>query len=130
MTIYPTDIKLNNSKKFDLEERTALFAEKVIDFAKTLPETSVTKVLIIQFVKAGTSIGANYCEANECNSKKDFINKITIAKKESKETRYWLRLIAHSLPENKNEARILYKEAQELNLIFASIVRKSNKNNQ
>lgn len=117
---------IQNTKQFDLEERTAVFAEKVIDFAKKLPETSVTKVLIVQFVKSGTSIGANYCEANECNSKKDFINKITIAKKEAKETRYWLRLIAHALPTHKDEARILYKEVQELNLIFAAIVRKSN----
>jgi len=117
---------IKNSKQFDLEERTAVFAEKVIDFAKKLPETSVTKILIVQFVKSGTSVGANYCEANECNSKKDFVNKITIAKKEAKETRYWLRLIAHALPGHKDEARILYKEVQELNLIFAAIVRNSN----
>lgn len=114
------------NSKFDLEERTAVFAEHTADFAKKLPVTIVTKVLIVQFIRSGTSIGANYSEANECNSKKDFINKIAISKKEAKETRYWLRLIIHSLPEFMEEAKKLQQEAQELNLIFAAIVRTSN----
>ena len=67
-------------------------------------------------------------EADEASSKKDFINKICIAKKETKETRYWLRLIAYTAPEVKDETRKLWKEAQELNLIFAAIVRSKDKN--
>jgi four helix bundle protein len=66
-------------------------------------------------------------EADEANSKKDFLNKIAIAKKETKETKYWLRLAAYTLPKFKDEARNLWKEAQELNLIFAAIVRNSKK---
>ncbi|MFZ2970231.1 MAG: four helix bundle protein [Minisyncoccia bacterium] len=118
----------NPKQKYDLEERTAKFAERIIDFTKKLPQTQITKPLINQIVRSGTSIGANYSEADEANSKKDFINKIAIAKKETKETKYWLRLIAYTLPEFKDEARELWKEAQELNLILAAIIRNSNKN--
>ncbi|MBU4579740.1 four helix bundle protein [Patescibacteria group bacterium] len=116
----------NPKQKYDLEERTAEFAERIIDFSKKLPQNRITKSLINQIVRSGTSIGANYSEADEANSKKDFINKIAIAKKETKETKYWLRLIAYTLPEFKDEARELWKEAQELNLILAAIIRNSN----
>jgi len=116
----------NPKQKYDLEERTAEFAERIIDFSKKLPQNRITKPLINQIVRSGTSIGANYSEADEANSKKDFINKIAIAKKETKETKYWLRLIAYTLPEFKDEARELWKEAQELNLILAAIIRNSN----
>lgn len=112
-------------RQYDLEERTARFGERIIDFARQLPENTITRPLIAQLVRAGTSIGANYSEADEANSKKDFANKIAIAKKETKETKYWLRLIAHTLPACRDEARILWAEAQELNLIFAAIVRSS-----
>ena len=111
-------------KKYDLAERTTKFSKDIIDFLKKVPENSVTKPLINQLVRAGTSIGANYCEADEANSKKDFINKVCISKKETKETKYWLQLIAHTLPNFKDEARILWKEAQELNLILATIIKR------
>ena len=117
----------NPKQKYDLEERTAKFAESIIDFSKKLPQNQITKPLINQIVRSGTSIGANYSEADEASSKKDFINKISIAKKETKETKYWLRLIAYTLPEFKDEAREIWKEAQELNLILAAIVRNSQK---
>lgn len=65
----------NDQKKYDLEERTAKFSEKIINFAKKLPQNLITKSLISQLIRSGTSIGANYCEADEANSKKDFINK-------------------------------------------------------
>ena len=117
----------NTQKEYDLEDRTIKFSEEVIDFAKKLPQNSITKPLISQLVRSGTSIGANYCEADEANSKKDFINKIAIAKKETKETKYWLRVIAHTIPDFKSIARNLWKEAQELNLILAAIIRSSNK---
>ncbi len=117
-----------NSKNsnYDLEERTDKFSENIVDFCKKCPENSITKPLINQLIRAGTSIGANYSEADEANSKKDFINKIAISKKETKETRYWLRIIAYSIPQLKENARILWKEAQELNLIFAAIIRSCN----
>lgn len=108
---------------FDLEERTALFSQKVIDYVKKIPSNSITIPLINQLVRSATSVGANYCEADEASSKKDFINKLCIAKKEAKETKYWLRLMAHTVPQFKDEARIHWREAQELNLILAAIIR-------
>lgn len=115
----------SKKSKYDLEERTAKFSESLVDFCKKLRQDLITKPIINQLIRAGTSIGANYSEADEANSKKDFINKISIAKKETKETKYWLRIIAYTLPEIKIEARKLWKEAQELNLIFAAIIRNS-----
>jgi len=102
-------------------------AEEIIDFTRKLSQNSITKPLISQLVRSGTSIGANYSEADEANSKKDFINKIAIAKKETKETKYWLRIIGHTFPEFKDGIKILWQEAQELNLIFAAIIRNSQK---
>ena len=110
-------------KKFTLEERMIKFSNSIIDFCGILPSNIINSPLISQLVRAGTSIGANYSEAEECNSKKDFINKVSIAKKEARETRYWLRIIAHRLPAFESKAKVLQKEAQELNLILASIVR-------
>src|SRR4051812_42087559 len=84
--------------KFDLEERTAVFGETCIKFALRMPINPVTEILIKQFVKASTSVGANYGEANDAESKKDFRHKIGICRKESKETKYWLRMIAVAVP--------------------------------
>ena len=109
--------------EFDLEERTALFGEQVIEFAKTIPDNSVNRRLISQLVGAGTSVGANYCEATEGVSKKDFKHKIGICKKEAKETRFFLRMIAKSEPNLKPEARVIWQEARELHLIFAATYR-------
>jgi four helix bundle protein len=110
---------------FDLEERTAQFGEAVIRFAKTISKNPVTTPLISQLVRAGTSVGANYCEADDAVSKKDFENKIGTCRKESRETKLWLRMIAAAEPELKTEARKLWQEAKELHLIFAAIWRKS-----
>jgi four helix bundle protein len=74
-------------------------------------------------VKAATSIGANYGEANDAESKKDFRHKIGICRKESKETKYWLPLLAEAVPELREDARVLWQEAKELNLIFGKIFR-------
>jgi four helix bundle protein len=109
--------------RYDLEERTALFGEAIIAFAKRLPVNEVTRSLIDQVVRAGTCIGANYCEANDGESKKDFRHKIGICRKESKETRHWLRMIAAAEPSLRGDARPLWKEATELNLIFGAIRR-------
>ena len=107
--------------KYDLEERTAKFAENVIHFAMKLPKNVITLPIINQLIKAATSIGANYCEADDAESKKDFKHKIGICKKESRETKHWLRLIAVTVPEMAEGARILWQEANELNLIFNAI---------
>ncbi len=116
-----------NNKKYNLEERTAKLGESIIDFAKTIPKSIVNIPLISQLVRAGTSIGANYCEADGAESKKDFRHKIAICKKEAKETKHWLRMIAKAEPSLKEKAKILWRETQELTLIFSSIIRSSDK---
>jgi four helix bundle protein len=115
------------NKKYDLEERTAIFSEKIILLCKSIPKDIITNPIISQLIRAGTSIGANYCEDNGASSKKDFTNKIYICKKESKETQYWLRLLAKSINDDKliQQCRILWQEAKELTLIFSKIAGKS-----
>jgi four helix bundle protein len=115
----------NGEPAFDLEERTAQFGEAVIHFAQTVTKNPVATPLISQLVRAGTSVGANYCEADDAVSKKDFKNKIGTCRKEARETKLWLRMIAAAEPELKIEARKLWQEAKELHLIFAAIWRKS-----
>jgi four helix bundle protein len=111
--------------EFNLEERTAVLGEAIVRFAKDIPKNPVTIPLISQLVRAGTSVAANYCEADDAVSKKDFKNKIGTCRKESRETKLWLRMIAAAVPEKKAEARKLWQEAKELHLIFAAIWRKS-----
>jgi four helix bundle protein len=111
-------------RPFDLEERTAAFAEAILRLAKKLPRSPANDRLIHQLVGCGTSIGANYCEANEGVSKKDFRCTIGRCVKEAKETKYFLRLIAAAETTLADEARALYREAIELHLIFASIFRR------
>jgi four helix bundle protein len=110
---------------FDLEERTARFGEEVIRFLKKVPRGPQNDRLIDQLTGCATSVGANYCEANEGVSKKDFRNIISRCKKEAKESKFFLRMIATAEPDVAGEARILYREANELTLIFAAIYRKS-----
>lgn len=116
---------LQTNKKYDLEERTAKFAENVIDLVKKLPKNVINNKPIEQVVGSSGSMSANYCEANEAESKKDFIHKIGICKKETKETRLWIRLLAHANPEHTKDLRELWKECQELLLIFSAIIRSS-----
>ncbi len=118
----------SSKKKYDLEDRTTTFAENIIRFAKKIRENSITKSLITQIVKSGTSVGANYCEADDAESGQDFKHKIGICKKEAGEIKYWLRIIVVALPELKEEARNLWQEAKELNLIFNSIVKSLKEN--
>jgi four helix bundle protein len=110
---------------YDLEERTAKFGEAVIDLCMQLPETAVTRPLISQFIRAATSVGANYCEADDAESPKDFRHKIALCRKESRETKYWCRMVAKAAATHKTAIRPLWKEASELNLIFSSIFRKT-----
>lgn len=115
---------MNNDKKYDLEERTAKFGEDVIRFCKKIPLNSITTPLVTQLVKSGTSVGANYCEANDAESKQDFKHKIGICKKESRESKHFIRIIVVAVPDLKEIARPLWQEAKELNLIFNAIYKK------
>ena len=109
-------------KVYNLEERTAVFGENVVEFCKFLPQNNINIPLIRQVIRSGTSIGANYCEADGAESGKDFKHKIAICKKEAKETKHWFRMIAKANPDRSDECRKLWKEAQELTLIFSSIL--------
>jgi len=109
------------SNKYDLEERTAKFGEEIIEFCKKIKQNAITKPIISQLIRSGTSIGANYMEANAASSKKDFRNKIFICKKEAQETKHWLRMFSKCFPERKKEIRKLWKECQELTMIFQKI---------
>jgi four helix bundle protein len=108
----------------DVEERTAWFGEAIVRFSKKIPRGPANDTLISQLVGAGTGVGANYCEAAEPVSRKDFKTAIGRCKKEAKETMLFLRLIAAAQPSLAEEARVLYREAKKLMLIFASIYRK------
>lgn len=123
MNLQKNNFQTKEKGTYDLEERTYKFAEGVINIAKKLKESSINRRLIDQIVGSASSIGANYCEANEAESKQDFIHKIGIAKKETKETRYWLKLLKTSNPEISNQLKIFEAECQELLLIFSSIIK-------
>ncbi|UCH65906.1 MAG: four helix bundle protein [Ignavibacterium sp.] len=110
-----------HNQKWDLEERTAKFGENIILFCNKVPRNPITVPLITQLVKAGTSVGANYCEADDAESKKDFKHKIGIVKKESRESKHFIRMIITAVPKLKEEGKPLWQEAKELNLIFNSI---------
>ena len=113
-----------NKHPFDLEERTARFGEAIVRFTKKIPRDPSNNRLIDQLVGCGTSVGANYCEADERVSKKDFRFTISRCVKEAKETKFFLRMVAASEPQLAEEARQLYREAKELHLIFAAIYKK------
>ena len=113
-------------RTYDLEERTFRFANNIRTFVKKLPRSIANMKDIGQLVHASGSVGANYIEANEAISKKDFIFRIKICRKESKESRYWLRLLdVVENPELEKERGVHIQEAKELLLIFAAILRKS-----
>jgi len=110
---------------WDLLERTALFGERIVKFARAVPRHPANDRLINQVVGAGTSIGGNYCEANAAVSTKDFRYTISRCVKEAKETKFFIRMIVASEPDMAEQARPLYREAHELLRIFASMRRKS-----
>ena len=109
-------------KIYDLEERTARFAEEAIDLVRKLVQNAVNRRIIDQLIGSSGSIGANYCEANEAESRKDFQHKIGICKKETKETKHWLRLLLRAEPSLKIQIDTLLKEAHELLLIFSKVI--------
>ena len=118
-----SDDKPAAGKPYDLEERTALFGEAIIDFLKRVPVNPITRRLIDQLSGAGTSIGANYCEADDAPSKKAFRNSIATCKREAREAKFFIRMIARACPELREEAKPLWQEAKELHLIFCKIYR-------
>lgn len=111
----------------DLEERTLVFSKKLIFLCKKLPWNIINKRLVDQIIRSGTSVGANYREANETDTPKDFRNRIRITKKEAKETLYWIDLIIEANREVKEEWSILRKECEELLKITATIYLKAKK---
>ena len=115
---------MDRDPKYDLAERTACFGEEVIRFVRTIRPDAVTIPLVKQLVRSATSIGANYGEADEAGSKKEFRYRISVCKRESRETKHWLRMLAVASPQSKAGARPLWKEANELTMIFAAIFRK------
>jgi len=110
---------------YDLEERTARFGEAVIRFAKKIPRHPVNDRLVDQLVGAATSVGANYAEADDGVSRNDFRHRIGICRKEARESKHFLRMVAVAEESLKPEARVLWQEAKELHLIFCAIWRKS-----
>ena len=116
-------MKNYQKQSYDLEERTAKFGEDIIILCKNISRTDITSPLIKQIIRSGTSVGANYLEANGASSKKDFRNKIFICKKEAQETKHRLRMLAKAQENNKDEIRRLWQEAKELSMIFHSITK-------
>jgi four helix bundle protein len=110
-------------RAYDLLERTATFGEAVVRFARKIPRSPANDRLINQLVGAGTSIGANYCEADDAVSKKDFRNKIGTCRKEAKECKFWLRMMAAAEESLRPDARVLWQKAKELHLIFCATFR-------
>jgi len=109
--------------RFDLEERTSRFAAAVVRFCRDLPPSPVNAPLQTQLVRAGTSVGANYCEANDAESSRDLRHKLAICRKEARECMYWLRVVVAAVPDLRADARVLWQEASELNLIFGAALR-------
>ena len=112
-----------SSRAYDLANRTQCFGSAVVAYARGIPLTPVTRSLISQLVRAGTSVGANYCEADGAESRKDFRHRIAICRREAKETCYWLEMLATALPGARSSAAELRQEAKELNLISSASMR-------
>jgi len=113
----------DEKRVYDLEERTARFGEAIIDFARTIPQNAMTYRIIGQLIGAATSVGANYVEADDAVSKKEFLKNIGTCRKEARETKHFLRMAVRAAPELKPQARKLWVEAKELHLIFSKIWR-------
>jgi four helix bundle protein len=112
-------------RRYDLEDRTEEFAKAVIQFCKGLPKDIINHELVSLVVRSSGSVGANYIEANDCLSRKDFVNRIRICRKEAKESRYWLRLIASANPSACPCVGGLEQESTELMNIFGAILKKT-----
>lgn len=116
--------KIQNSKQYDLEQRTLEFSRRVIRYCNRLPKTVANLEIAKQLVRAAGSIGANYIEANESLGRKDFVMRIKISRKEAKESRYWL-ILSDPRQEDIREKELLIQEVTELMKIFGAILEKS-----
>ena len=119
---------LKTEKKFDLEERTLIFAKQIIIFCKKLPNNTINFKLIDQLIRSAGSIGANYREANDSLGKKDFIHRLRISRKESKETIFWLELVKEANKDISIDS--LINECSQLRNILSAIIKKVDNNNQ
>jgi four helix bundle protein len=117
--------KIQSRRPFDLEQRTLVFAKDVIRLCKQLPPNVINREIVGQLVNSSGSVGANYREANDALSKKDFCYRIKIVRKEAKETCYWLELLLEANPEHQSDIDRLSGESIELKKIFSAIVNKS-----
>ena len=115
---------MSNNKSYDLEERTYKFTKDIIAFVNTCPKTMVNSELVRQLIRSSGSVGANYIEAREALSKKDFSMRVKICRKEVKESAYWLRLLEIKDDSAEKKRQSLIAESTELLRIFASIVEK------
>jgi four helix bundle protein len=114
------------NKKYDLENRTLKFAKDCIDLCKLFMRNAINIELIRQLIRASASVGANYREANDSTTKKDFYHRIGICRREAKESKYWLELLLHSSQKLSDKIKPLIDEALQLARIFASIVKGNN----
>lgn len=112
-------------KPYNLEDRTLLFSKDLIRVLKSLSTTPIIRRLVDQLIRSGTSIGANYREANDQLSKKDALFRLRIARKEGKETSYWIELLMEACPERADDFRPLLVESKELRNILTSIIDQS-----
>ena len=118
--------KTQNTNKYrDLEERTTDFAKRVIRLCKELPRDTINRRLVDQIIRSSGSVGANYREANEAISKKDFLHRLRISRKEAKETEHWLELIKEANPEFSERMNELFQEIKEIRNILSAIIEKS-----
>lgn len=117
--------KIQKTKIYDLEERTLEYGKRVIHLCRSLPKDTVNNIISNQLIRSGTSMGANYREANETTTKKDFSFRMRICRKEAKETVYWLQLVIEANPDLEKRVTPLLQETTELVKIFAAIIEKS-----
>ncbi|OGZ63177.1 MAG: four helix bundle protein [Candidatus Staskawiczbacteria bacterium RIFCSPHIGHO2_02_FULL_34_10] len=126
ITNQPSGVPAGTAKPYDLEERTAQFAENCRDFVKKLPKTNSNFEYGKQLIRSSGSQAANYIEANESLGRRDFAMRIKICRKETKESCLWLRLSdTNNIPELEKERKVLMDEALQLRKIFTSILEKS-----
>ena len=117
--------QISNSKQYDLEDRTLSFAKEVIKFVNGLPKTIANIEIIKQLIRSSSSVGANYIEANEALSKKDFAMRIKICRKEAKESGYWLKLVELNGSNAEQKRQTLIDESTQITKIFGAILEKT-----
>lgn len=107
---------------FDFEERTLEFSKRIVSMCKVLPKNVITTPIISQIIRSGTSVGANYREANDALGEKDFANRLKISRKEAKETTYWIDLLSEALPDYANRFILIREESVALTKILSTMI--------